>query len=402
MSSSFATYSDFTQYLTSRKCPKCDLAFIKDAKDVQALFRKWQKGESSISPQVKCRKCSQSTCIACFDKAGGDPTRVTVEDVRLKWCCSRGRLFIIFVILCGFDQQYSAAKLKEASTTSTTDKYEKKRGGVGYAESGGYGGDYGKSYEADAGKAKAVSAEKAADSFDGSMFAFLATLLPSPDNNTNFDISPPEAVTSMLLGSKILNKAAELLRNDSLDNASKRRNLYDALVGFLRTIGTHEVTSKETMFSEREVMPDSVNLLTLSFEGKPRGMRKDTASSLADFLRNLNIQSNIMMKGALENKKEFDNQDGRDLLWLCRKISDLSSYLLGKDQNPVPVDDCGIAEVPEDKIYSTYYYYKDAKSLTQSPFGRIKTLITEITTLKTGLSSGIFVKHGASRLDVMK
>jgi len=38
----------------------------------------------------------------------------------------------------------------------------------------------------------------------------------------------------------------------------------------------------------------------------------------------------------------------------------------------------------------------------QSPRGRIKRLITEITTLKTGLSSGIYVKHGMSRLDVIK
>ncbi|KAF1958938.1 hypothetical protein CC80DRAFT_468788 [Byssothecium circinans] len=400
---SFDTYKDFTKYLATRTCPLCDTAFIKDKKDVEELFRSWQKGE--CNSQVKCPSCSKSTCIACFEKSGGNATETTVQAIRVKWCCSRGRLFMIWVTLCGFDQAYSSAKRREASTTSRAPCTEK-RSGVGY-DTGAYDGyrSYvGPLYDenAEETRRKAQKTERAADSFDGSIFALLARMLPSPDGNTNFDIDPPEVVTSMLMNSKILNKAAELLRNDSLDNASKRKNLYNELLGFLRTIGAHETALKKLMFSEHESFPDAVNLLTLSFDGTPRSASKTSTSSLADLLRNLNIQSNVMMKGALKNEKEFNNQDGRDLLWLCRKISDLSSYLLGENQNPTLATDYGIMEVSDDQIYPTYYYYKKAKALRESPFGRIKSLITEITTLKTGLSSGIYVKHGSSRLDVMK
>ncbi|KAF2643386.1 hypothetical protein P280DRAFT_539388 [Massarina eburnea CBS 473.64] len=391
----FETYKDFTKYLSGRKCLDCNNGLIKDAKDVQALFQRWQKGECSVSSQVKCRKCSKSTCIACFDGQKSKTTEVKIQGVRVKWCCSRGRLFMIWVILCGFDQQYSAEKHKEVSTKSTT--YRTKGSGTGYGGIGNFGFD---SYNNNK-QAEAHSAEKKADAFDATMLEFLTKLLPSPDENTSFDVNPPEAVVSMLSSSKILNKAAELLRNDSLDDASKRKGLYDALLGFLRTIGTHKVI-KRAMFSERETFPDAVNLFTLSFNGTPQDARKGSGPSLADLLRNLNLQSNVMMKGAQNNKKEFNDQDGKDLLWLCRKISDLSSYLLGKNQNPALPKDCGIIEVADENIYPTYYYYRNVQRLQDSPFGRVKSLITEITTLKTGLSSGIFVKHGSSRLDVMK
>jgi hypothetical protein len=107
-------------------------------------------------------------------------------------------------------------------------------------------------------KATAESAEKRSDRFDGMMLAFLAVLLPSPGNDqndtsplTNFDMQLPKAVTSMLVHSKILAKAAELLRNDSLDNATQRTDLYMALIGFLKRVGVHEVSKKEAMYNER-------------------------------------------------------------------------------------------------------------------------------------------------------
>ncbi|KAF2681306.1 UBC-like protein [Lentithecium fluviatile CBS 122367] len=113
-------------------------------------------------------------------------------------------------------------------------------------------------------------------------------------------------------------------------------------------------------------------------------------------------QSNMMLKSAMNNKGEFDNSRGRDMLWLCRKVSDISAYLFRKDLDKPISTDCGIIDVPDNEILPTYYYSKDAESLRHSPPGRIKRLITEITSLKTGLSKGIFVKHASSRLDIMK
>ena len=214
----------------------------------------------------------------------------------------------------------------------------------------------------------------------------------------------------MLVNSKILAKAAELLRNDSLENATQRKYLYMALISFLKRVGVHEVSKKEVMYEERVSRPNTVNLLSLSFGGSLSATEaENTASPLAECLGKLNIQSDMMMQNAQRLKHEFKDQRGQDMLWLCREISDLSSYLRIEQwwtQNNIAsttqVPDHGIVEVPDKVIGATYMLMGPAQALTQSPPGRIMHLITEITSLKTCLSSGIYVKHAMSRPDMMK
>ena len=235
--STFDTYLDFTRYLADRKCPNCNTGLIQSSKDVDTLFQSWLKGggestvfqadmfkkfngkQAEINSQVKCRKCSKATCIACFGRSGVATTEKDVEGKKLSWCCSRGRLFITWILLCGFDQEYCSRKRREASTTGTNSQ-TRSGSGVGYMQN--YGS---KRPEVDDGKkAKALSAEQRSDRFDQIVFSILALLCPSPHHDvdsSSFDINPPKAVVSMLSHSKILDKAAELLRNDSLDNATQ-------------------------------------------------------------------------------------------------------------------------------------------------------------------------------------
>lgn len=217
-------------------------------------------------------------------------------------------------MLCGFDAKYCNANQRDARTTSTGRNsvaayrgYGPQHGqntGVGYDNSGyddyGFGGMFGMntthgSESRDRGKAKAEGVEKQTDQSYTWMFAFLKILLPCPDRkpeNTSFDIAPVGALLSILMNSKILEKAAELLRNDSLDNATKRKDLYMALIGFVQVVGTHDATKTKAMYGDRIVWPDKVNLLVLSFAG-PGNSRSETGSSLASGLRNLNIQSEV-------------------------------------------------------------------------------------------------------------
>ncbi|KAL1796375.1 hypothetical protein ACET3X_004915 [Alternaria dauci] len=316
-------------------------------------------------------------------------------------------------MLCGFDREYCQAKKTDATTKSKTSKTVGK--GTGYDQSNlsiaamykikDYGGTDRAGADRDADKHRALDAEKQKDKFYENLFAFLAVLFPSPDHNksniTRFDVDPPKAVLSMLINSKVLDKAAELLRNDSLDNATKRKNLYMAFFGFLRNVGVHELSKQAVMFDERVVLPDTINLLTLSFQGLPGKVSGQKGSALAENLRNLNIQSQVMLNGAQRSRHEFQDEQSTDLLWLCREISDLSQYLQIGDGGAGPKDH-GIIEVPDDQIWPIFCFAREAQAITQSPRGRIKRLITEVTTLKTGLSSGIYVKHAMSRLDVMK
>jgi baculoviral IAP repeat-containing protein 6 len=115
-----------------------------------------------------------------------------------------------------------------------------------------------------------------------------------------------------------------------------------------------------------------------------------------------------MMRNALRLRKEFSDKQGEDMLWLCREISDLSTYLKIEEWWTqargcnAPELDHGIVEVPDKEIWFMHMLAPQARQLMQSPPGRIKRLITEMTSLRTGLSSGIYVKHAMSRPDLMK
>lgn len=293
--------------------------------------------------------------------------RHAIEGAKLNWCCSRGRLFVIWILLCGFDTKYCRANQRDAATTSSVRSHtQAPNKDTGY-DSGGledWGGMFGgyihmhatpRANNDDVGeKMRADGAEKAADQFHKLIFSFLTTLLPSPDaraSDTSFDDAPPVALVSILLNSKILDKAAELLRNDSLDDATGRKGLYMALIGFLRVGGTHGALKKKIVYGERVVWHDSINLLVLSFQG-PGKYRSQTGSSLASGLRNLNIQSEIMLRGALASRHEFTDTHGTDMLWLCRMISDLSSHLRIESQDARAGKTHGIVEVADDAVWS--------------------------------------------------
>ncbi|KAF2270792.1 hypothetical protein CC78DRAFT_588598 [Lojkania enalia] len=438
----FATFAEFATHMQSQKCAKCSSTLIQNQKDIEDLFKGWLTGQGLVESLVNCKRCSTLTCVGC----GSRPlekklaTEINVQGTKLTWCCSRGRLFVIWAILCGFDQQYCVGRQQEATKTGTG-RRGNTSSGIGYGGNNyfgvgpdfigpdyvhgpfhggvfGYGGglpsrySYRPAHEQDQGKIKAQNAQSVSDNFNKMILAFLDELLPSLDRSSNFDMSPPEAVPSMLLNSKILDKAAELLRNDSLEDIAKRKELYQALLSFLRVIGTHPITASKTMYSERIVRPDTVNLLNLSFQKGVGALdqKQETTASLGDCLRNLNLQSSIMLQGAQKNEGEFRTQEGQDLLWLCRQVYDLAEFLLANttrgsgalNKDDKENMDHGIFEIADQQIFATNQYAHNARNLRESPRGRMKRLITEITTLKTGLPPGIFVKYGTSRLDLMK
>ena len=63
-----------------------------------------------------------------------------------------------------------------------------------------------------------------------------------------------------------------------------------------------------------------------------------------------------------------------------------------------------VEELPDDKIMESYYFAEKAKAVGvgAAAKGRMKALVMQITSLRSDLPEGIYVRHGASRLDVLK
>ncbi|OAL56607.1 hypothetical protein IQ07DRAFT_526783 [Pyrenochaeta sp. DS3sAY3a] len=446
--------AEFMTSLRASKCEKCRKHLFRSAADCNDLFQNWLTRSSTLSCRIACKSCSTFSCVACHSKQSTKLSTVNVKGKQLSWCCGGGRLFLIWVLLCGFDQHACAAKSKGTTKSKSKPGYnlaERAKpesskpargagvgfggresysdayypGGMGYGSALGgftlpshYGsplsydwkspssGRRGESIHHEGStKSKAQDAQHTEDKFNTMMLGALEKLLPSLEENSSFDFDPPEALTDMLLDSKILSYCAELLRNDSLDDATKRKELYHALLNFLQKIGSH-VLAHRTLFSKRAVQPDTATLLMVSFNGAKGA--KESAAPLADSLRNLTTQSTLFLQSAKSNEKDFLNTEGQNLLLLCRQISELSQYLLAytkQDRNGKskdPGSDIAIRSVPDEQILATHAHASAARALSFSPPGRFKRLITEITTLQTGLPPGIFVRYCENRPDVLK
>jgi len=455
----FNTLTDFIEHVRSFKCSTCGDHFSLAKNDVITMLHAWKTGKKALTCSLKCSMCSRVTCIACTPQAYVPQSTISVQGKPISWCCSGGRLFLLWLLLCDLDEQFSIKTKKEAADRrerrpqpkrdNTKKSNQRARGGgIGFGDSSrpplvesmpsgvGFGSDFddfddyadyspnawmgpghtlsGHRFDANAsntdGKVKAFSAQRKEDQSNALLLELVEGLLPSFDRDSGFDFDPPDAVADMLIHSEILHYCAELLRNDSLQDATNRNDVYQALINFLRTLGAHYATASRAIYDERPSRQDKVYLADLLLFGFRQGSEsKDNTPSLFSCLSNLSTQSELVLQGAKQNEKEFRTHDGQSLLLLCRQISELQEYLSAnartvgdakpKESEPeIPA----LTELPDNVIFATHKFGPSAKSLSTAPSGRFKRLITEITTLKTGLPPGIFVRYADSRPDVQK
>jgi hypothetical protein len=456
----FSTLTDFIQHLKSARCSACGHLFFKSELDVSAMLQNWKCGKASLTTSLKCLNCSNTFCVACTPQPYANTSTVSVQGKpQLSWCCNSGRLLLLWLILCGLDEHYSTTKEAEKAKRKPDSKADKKKkklnkqgrgGGIGFGGPSvpsipymppgmGYGSDMmdydddedfyeglaaghafsgqGKTLSghrfgpgtADTGdKAKAMSAQNSEDQYLATQIELVEGLLPLWERESSFDLDPPDAVPDMLIHSKILHCCTELLRNDSLEDATKRKNVYQALFKLLRTLATHPITVSRIIYDQRPVRHDKANLLEWCWQ-KSQPVSEEKTSSLFSCLRNLAEQSDLVLQGAKSNEKEFQSYEGQNLLLLCRKISDLQAFLRANAQASVAAKSIqsepevpALAELADNVILATHKFGATAKALSGARTGRFKRLITEITNLKTGLPPGIFVRYAESRPDVLK
>ncbi|KAJ4345984.1 glycylpeptide N-tetradecanoyltransferase [Ascochyta clinopodiicola] len=462
----FRTFSAFVSYLRASKCSGCDERYFKYGSDVINMFNDWYEGKVTLSSRLTCKACSKSSCIACSTPNPKRSTAVSGSK-SVSWCCGDGRLVLIWLLLCGFDNFYCKTKAKAALEADLIKAESKplplpkpegkgkgkakltQQSGIGYGGSEGYSGympsmgldDIGSDVDDDdlskihwnASKLKStifrttglgrrffndgsqtLTAQQTLDKLGETVLGLLHQLLPSLDRSHPFDLKPPAIVTILLLESKILDYCTELLRNDSLDDAFVRKPAYIALLDFVQTIGMHHITGTLTFSMGKPREAESYNLLTRSF-GRARATSTKLAPALADSLRDLSTLSDLLLKNAGHHKTVSSAGGDQELLSLCRKISTLwkslsSAYYLAPKLEVCNTDApivstervAAISDVDDDRICATHKFATKAKAQFRSAPGRFKRLISEIDILRTSLPPGVFVRHGESRLDVMK
>jgi hypothetical protein len=458
----------FGQQILKVNCAHCKKHLVYGEKDMIKLTKRWLGGQAPVDSVLVCGKCSKSTCVGCGSLRNSyqAPSRIprspkaikspdTSPDYPPVWCCDDGRLFLIWALLCVSDHQKGCndrrdsyfTRSRAASDPPKPSKPVRKSNGTGYGDNLGFAGgsDFISHFDDEFGYmpmpaivkrrpfptgAMSKKPKENGDSVLEPALRNLAALLPKLECSLPFDQDPPSVLVSMLKRSPILEKAAELLRNESLDDVTARRALYQRLFDFIQSLASHPVTAA-AVFQERIVYPHDLGLLSMSFGERKYDLRgkgkskAETAQPLASVITNLRIASRKMLKGSKSRMDDFQSSEGGNLLALCSRVCDLSDFLLA---NCLPQDNNGdckgkgkapmnyektieqwhrehcVDEIPDELLNENFYFSRLSAEIEGMPTkkGRMKHLMTELATLQTALPEGIYVRHGASRLDVMK
>ena len=428
----------YVQGMKKTACITCRKQLLKEEKDLPLVFKQWfaetEQGQNAfkqffsgdslksslieISSATTCQRklCFATTCMGCGRKCSTKTSKTEATGVReMTWCCDRGRLFLVWALLCGYDRRQTNLGLR----TTTKSSKAKASSNSGQAHGIGYGGNC--TSRKNRGAKVQVDPD---DSVTEQTMSCLTALLPSLtcENLTSFDLEPPAVLLSILLQSKLLHKAAELLRDDSLENATQRLSLYQAALDLVEKLGSHPNTACTTIHNERPELAQGADLLQLSFstEDPANGQNKarETTQSLATCLASFDRQSKLMLDHSKTDPDSFTTKDSQDMLSLCHRVSDLADFLLANSDRSSVTNNAhqssatmtkdswhgalAILELPDNDILSSHHYADEARKIDNPPLGRMKTLSLELARLTTGLPPGIFVRHCSTRLDVMK
>ncbi len=361
----------YAQSMSSFECASC-LGRVRVTQDLLKhmfqVMKDTYTSSAAYSFLLSCNNCGSKICLGCKNvlrTESLDHGATTSQGKHLTWHCDAGRMALLWFLLCGYD---SHAKHNKCSTTISRKLPEPSKPrhrmfgrsrqkstsiprGVGYApdgesypedEDGNYNGydemfpnafvgqgvDLNGNITPPIGGNERPRAPREVDSDDILTIHTISELSAVLPNElamvrTDFDINPPTLITAMLLRSSLLDKMAELLRNDSLEDATSRFTLYQNMVHLLQTLVRTTRGISEVLYTDRTVNKAGHNLLKVSLS-EPTRLKDEAvnvAAPLALCMSNLCSQSEMVVKTAQRNNAMFsDSEEGQHLLLLCNEI----------------------------------------------------------------------------------
>jgi len=288
-------------------------------------------------------------------------------------------------------------------------------------------------------------------------FWALAALLPcySRDKATEFDYAPQPTVAFMLARSPLLSRVTELMRQSSVEEMATRRSIYKEMLELLDGMAGH-TDIIPLLYQDQLLYGYDEQLGSVAFIGLPSiahtpdlSSPPETTQSLDALMQKLSDHCQYFVQAASVHPEEFKNSEEQGLLLLAKQIIDSAGRLekgreaalaslplemmhsapklaapvssvttrarFAKEAETAAQDrakgeitswhreNC-VRELPDEKILESFYFASNAKDMKSSKLapGRMRRLVKQIASLRTDLPEGIYVRHGASRLDLMK
>ncbi|KAI1204565.1 uncharacterized protein F4807DRAFT_326083 [Annulohypoxylon truncatum] len=420
-----------------------------ESTDVVKMTTGWTKAGGKVLLGAACQNvfCTASTCLGCgkaISSVGmnGSSAELNVSGTKItvSWCCDAGRLAAIWALACGWDAPSWKSRTVSRVVSKVRERANTKSAAVqcalepshpqANARGVGYGGGrleyfpfpnlpylHPRSRTRPTPK-KPVDIQECL--LHEAYFRIVTVLLPSCTRTNPLDVSPPTFFAHMLSRSPLMEKAAAMLSNDSIDEVARQYQVHDAVLNFFDALGTHPATA-QLVYNDRCLYhPKGGSLLEVSvgpIKNKGRILVKDTGKSLLALMDKLAAQSMTVLRHAKTNRAEFQSREGTDMLNISERISQLSTQHeanmqrlrttmeISEDKPEVNFtewhrENC-VSNVEDEIVMRDFSCAQNARHAIPAR-GRMKRLITELSTLQTSLPEGIFICHGSSRLDIMK
>ncbi|TKA25432.1 hypothetical protein B0A50_06299 [Salinomyces thailandicus] len=295
-----------------------------------------QKDDVPAGLMLNCGRCPSITCPGCGKDSPDSPSEASGSGLRFVWHCDQERLAHIWFLLCAYDHQTRDSKPQSSIVRLRVETAADSEGSVGkHAEKGKKTGeDASKNNPRDA--KSNPSQEDQPTGLDGNdidditakTMEALTLLLPSRkrDEATDFDYDPPSAVASLLSRSSIVDRAAELLRNGTLDDLQRRGGLYESLLSFVTLLSRYPAT-RALLQEPRLASQAGHDLLRLSL-GRPtrlQGERVEGEMSVAACMAFLAGPAAILVRDW--DYERVHSEGDLQAVGLCGRVGEVAGLL---------------------------------------------------------------------------
>lgn len=416
----------FIQQVWDTTCYKCNANITSDI-DVKDTITQWfnnstsERSESSISTR-RCGNCHAVTCLGCGETARkGRPHKI--NDHYMSWCCLDGRILTVWMMLCRFDKielelRTSNKQPKQPTRSRISGNTSSGVSGVGYTAHANdpwwmmFGGARIPGNDMPVMRLK--EEDPGLEGFISWIMDMVAFTLPGSKAE---DL--PAVLLAMLQLSLVIDKAAELLRNDSLDDIMNRSTVYYSVLNLVEKIGAHEMLLglvQDGRFSktwssglESISFPVDSNRATKARQQPLILAENGKDQSLAKRLENLAIQSKLVL--ALTDSDP-------DLRRMCQQISSIHKSIMkneGPDSHTKPPEDQwsnfhkAYSLTYDDVILDNFLHELRVEAgqierqlqFSRTTTDRNKRIMSECANMRTSLDEGTFVVVAECRPDMM-
>ncbi|KAH6626652.1 hypothetical protein B0J18DRAFT_365741 [Chaetomium sp. MPI-SDFR-AT-0129] len=434
--------SDYQKRLASVTCNKCGTHLAIDTTSIMERTERMLGERRYFHPFQFCARCKGWSCVSCdqFHKGDGAPILkdlVSGKNFKTAWCCDQGRMFLLLSLLTGPEQGKQRTPknrrttrqmtLRAATVEAEQSKAKGKRRNGQQESQLSKGTGYGDGLVSKS-KQMAVSQASEAD-LDVLLLYFeaLVSVLPSSNKKlTVFDTYPQPLVFEMITKSPLVEETPRLLRNSSLEEISARRNPLVTVLGFLETIASHDSTrgillDSLVRFPAEEQLPN-LNLEAPDPQSTATVTHYETMQPLVSVIEQLAIPFRNFVEGSRRLGGEAVGRDAGGLLPVLERVCNIADELNAMLKQRVAMghadndnreftaqsaewhrENC-VKPVPDEIILSGHTFVKEAEQAAKTKFvpNRMRKLLAQVSSLMVDLPDGIYVRHGESRVDVMK